>query len=163
MFAQDKLRLVNADILWTHDLIGRLVLQHPILMNTGFMSECIRADDRFVGLDDDARVVANEFADSGNLWSFDTGLQIENRSASLQRHDHLFEGGVSGTLTDPINGNFRLSSARPDSCQGVRGRHPQIIMAMDRDRDAIMHAWRIFDDAVDQRVKFIWCSVSDRI
>src|SRR5215212_11433438 len=102
------------------------MLQHSILMNACFMSECIRADDRFVRLDDDARVVANEFADSGNLWSFDTGLQIENRSASLQRHDYLFEGGVSGTLTDPVDRDFSLSSARPDSCQGVRGRHPQI-------------------------------------
>ena len=60
MFAQHKLGLTDAHIFRAHDLIGGLMFQHSILMNARFMCERIRANDGFVGLNDDAGVIADE-------------------------------------------------------------------------------------------------------
>jgi hypothetical protein len=61
MFAQHKVRLINADVLGAHDFIRGLMLQHAVLMNARLVREGVRADDGFVRLDDDTRVIADQF------------------------------------------------------------------------------------------------------
>ena len=39
-----------ADVLRPHDLVGARVLEHPVLVDAGFVRERVAADDRLVGL-----------------------------------------------------------------------------------------------------------------
>ncbi len=70
MFAQHQLGLIDAHIFGAHDLIRGLVLQHAILMNARFMRKRIRTDNRLVRLHDNARVVADQFADTRRSAAF---------------------------------------------------------------------------------------------
>ena len=50
VLAEDQRGLGDADILGPHDLVRAAVLQHAVLMDTGFMSKRIAPDDRLVRL-----------------------------------------------------------------------------------------------------------------
>jgi hypothetical protein len=52
--AQDDLRRGQADRLRGHDLVGRRVLQQAVLVDARFVGEGVGADDRLVGLHDEA-------------------------------------------------------------------------------------------------------------
>ena len=41
VLTKHKIGMSYADVLRKHDFIGRMVLQHPMLMNASFMGKCI--------------------------------------------------------------------------------------------------------------------------
>src|SRR5215470_6227866 len=47
---EHELGIRNPDRLWRHDLIGKGILKHAILVNAGFVRKSIAPDDRLVGL-----------------------------------------------------------------------------------------------------------------
>ncbi len=48
VLAEDEVRAADADVPGPHDFVGGRVLQHAVLVNPGFMRECVLADDRLV-------------------------------------------------------------------------------------------------------------------
>ena len=54
MLAHDQRRLAEADRFGGHDLVGAGVLEHAVLMDAALMREGVGADDRLVGLHDEA-------------------------------------------------------------------------------------------------------------
>ena len=164
MFAQHQLGLVDAHILRAHDLIGGLVLQHPILVDAGFMRKGIGADNRLVRLDDDARVIADQFADAAK--SAVVSIPVSRPKIGLRvfkRHHHFFQRSIARPLADPVDGHLRLPRTGTNSRQRIGSCHAQVIVAVDRDRDAFMHAGRILDDAIDQCKILIRRGVAHRI
>ncbi len=51
VLAQDQVGPRHADVFWTHDLVGRAFLEHPILMDARLVGEGVASDDRLVSLD----------------------------------------------------------------------------------------------------------------
>ncbi len=50
MLAEHQLGALPTNVLRVHDLVGRAVFQHAILVDTGFMREGVFAHDRFIDL-----------------------------------------------------------------------------------------------------------------
>ena len=48
MLAEHEAGTAQADIFRSHDLVGRAVLQHAVLMNASFMGKRVFADNRLV-------------------------------------------------------------------------------------------------------------------
>ena len=60
----------------------------------------------------------------------DAGVGIVQVAAGTQGHDHLFQGGVSGTFSNSIHGHFHLPGSIDHTAHGVGSGHAQVIMAM---------------------------------
>mmetsp|Transcript_86303 Transcript_86303/g.175346 ORF Transcript_86303/g.175346 Transcript_86303/m.175346 type:complete len:384 (-) Transcript_86303:14-1165(-) len=54
-----------------------------------------------------------------------------------QRHDDFFEGRVSGTLTDSVDGALQLAGSVLRTGQGVGGGQPEIVLAMRAEDDLV--------------------------
>src|SRR5258708_11028569 len=123
MFTQNEFGLVYTDVFRPHDLIGETMLEHPVLVNACFVSKRIRSDNCLVRLDDDACVVAHQFADSGQLLSFDSCLEPKSGGPGFERHNHLFERGISGALPDAIDAYLSLACPGADTCHPLPTGH----------------------------------------
>ncbi len=163
MFAKHKSGLIDSNIFRAHDLICGLMLEHSILVNACLMCKCIRANDCLVWLHDNTRVIADQFADTRDLFCINSCFKIENRMTRLQGHDNFFERRIACTLANPIDGHFCLTRACANSCKCIRGCHAKIIMTMHGNCNSIVHARRILDNAIDQCIKFIGRGVTDCI
>ena len=139
------------------------MLEHSILMNARLMGKGIRTDNRLVRLDNHAGVIADEFADARNLCGINARFQLEDGMAGLQRHHHFFERCIAVPFTDAIDGHFRLTRACANAGQSIGRCHSEIVMAMNRDRDAVMHSGRVLDDTVNQIEEFIGRGVTHGI
>ena len=155
MFAQHQRGLIDAHIFRAHDLIGGLMFQHPILMDARFVCEGICADNGLVRLDDNAGVIADEFADAADLFGVDSRFQTEDGMAGVQGHDHFFQRGIAGPFADAVDRYFGLTRACTNARQRVGGGHAQIIVAVNGNGNVLVHARRILDDAIDQLEIFI--------
>src|SRR5262249_12988201 len=130
MLAQDQLRLPGADGLGPHDLVGVGVLQHPVLVDARLVCEGVGADDRFVGLYRNPDRQAHEATRPHELRRIDARNEAEAVAARRKRHHDLLERSVACTLADAIYGDFYLARAGADSCERIRGRKPEIVVAM---------------------------------
>ena len=104
------------------DLVGRHVLQHPVLVDPGLVRERVRSDDRLVAL----YGVAGRPRDEGDVVPIsrdvDAGLRVELGGADAECHHDLLERGVAGPLADPVDGALDLSGAGGDAGERVRRR-----------------------------------------
>ena len=83
-------------------------------------------------------------------------------ASSRKRHHDLFDRRVAGSLTDTVDGDFDLASAGRDRGQGVGGRHPEIVVAMNRD-DRVFDPGHVFLQVGHQIRVFGWGGVPDGI
>jgi hypothetical protein len=83
----------------------------------------------------------------------DAGGAVVGVRAGLERHDNFFHGGIASAFADAVDGHFGLTRPGLDSGQCVGGRQPQVIMAMHRNGNPVVHAGRVFDDSVNQRAE----------
>ena len=102
-----------------YDLIGGGILDHSILMDPGFMRECVPAYDRLVRLHVHASDFGQELAGGKQLLGHDRRLVGIVLSSYPHHHHQLFQRRVPGPFADTIDGALHLSSASFDCCQGV--------------------------------------------
>src|SRR5664280_3181724 len=76
MFAEHQDTLGGANRFRPHDLVGGLVFEHAVLMNSGFVGESVSSNDCFVGLNYDTGAGADEFAHFAELGRVDMGQQM---------------------------------------------------------------------------------------
>ena len=114
-----------------------------------------------VGLDREAGQVAHHAAGGDDLLRRDPGGRSAIApGASVERHHHFLERGVAGPLADPIDGHLDLSRAGPNRGQGIGGRQPEVVVAMDaHGRSAADRA----HDAAHQRRELVGLRVADRV
>src|SRR5204863_108516 len=79
-----------------HDLVGRHVLEHAVLVDARLVCERVAADDRLVGRDGDARHHAHQAARTGELRRVDAGREAELAGPRMDRHHDLLERAVAG-------------------------------------------------------------------
>ena len=137
---QDEPRLSRADVARAHDLVGALVFQHPVLMDAALVRERVGADDRLVRLHVHPRASAHDLARANELRRVDPGAQPEMRRARLEEHHHLLERSVPGAFADTVDRHLCLPGGGAEAGHRVRGRQPQIVVAMDR--EGITLSWR---------------------
>src|SRR3569833_184191 len=120
----------EAYVLGTQYLVRGVMLEHAMLMDACLMSKSILADDRLVARDRQARDARHQTRGWIQAARLDTGGDIEERLAGLQRHDNFLQRAVAGALADSIDRAFPLPGSRDDGGQAVRHRHAQIVVTM---------------------------------
>ena len=127
-----------------------------------FVREGVGADDGLVRLDRDAGVRADQAAGADDLSGVDVRAHAELLRPRMQRHHDLFEGGVARAFADAVDRHLDLPRAVLDRRQRVRGRQPQVVVAVGRD-DHILRARHILSDAADQPAELARQGVARRI
>ena len=125
------------------------MFEHPILVYTRFMGEGVRADNGLVRLDNNARVIADEFTDAGDLFGIDTRFQTKDGTSRVQSHDNFLKRRISCPLADAVDRDFGLPCAGTDTCQCVGGGHAKVVVAVDRNNNVLIHPRSILDDPVN--------------
>ena len=90
VLAEDQ-RRADADLFGPHDLVGAAILQHPVLVDAGFVRERVAADDRLVGLDRFARERGEHLAGRVKRGRHDAGFEREAIGPHARRHHDLLE------------------------------------------------------------------------
>src|SRR3989344_4564401 len=131
MFRERQLFAVPTDSLRIHDLIGLSVLEHPILMDAGAVSERILAHYGFIALHHETAHAGHK---AGRLDDF-VSVHLSRETAEViaprvECHDDLFKCGVTSTFTDSVHRAFDLTRSGFDRRQRVCYREPEVIVAM---------------------------------
>ena len=131
VLAQHQTGLRNPNHFGPHDLIGLIVLEHTVLMDTGFVRKGVGPHNGFIGLDGNAGIVTDQFTDPGQLGGVDIGIQVQHLVAGLQRHNHFFKGSVAGSFADAVDGDLCLAGTGTDAGEGIGRGQTQVVMAVD--------------------------------
>ena len=162
MFAHGQVFLVQADVFGAHDLEGLDILQHAVLMDAGFVQECVLADDGLVELHRKARHGGDAAGQVHDLGRVDAGLVGQDVIADFHRHDHLFQRGIACAFAKAVDGAFDLACARLHRRQRVGGRHAQIVVAMGGEDDRV-RAGDAFQQHADDLGALERVGVADRV
>ncbi|MOA45747.1 hypothetical protein D3C78_1681800 [compost metagenome] len=92
-------------------------------MNTGFMGEGIRSNDRFVTRDYHACQSAHKTACFRDFLQVQRRLSAEVIRTRSKRHRYLFERCIACSLADTVNGALHLVSTIQNGSQGIRRSH----------------------------------------
>ena len=127
----------EADVLGAQDLVGRVMPQHPVLVDSGLVRERVLADHRLVARDRHAGDARDQPRRRIKPVRLDAGRDVEERRARLQSHDHLLERAVAGALADAVDGALHLPRARHHRREAVGDGHAEIVVAVDGEADAV--------------------------
>src|SRR3954447_18788045 len=104
----ERQRHAKADGLGVHDLVRPRVLEHPVLVDAGFVRERVRADDCLVRLHDVAGGARDEPRRRRDLARVEPRLHPEVLGADVERHHDLFERRVPRALAEAVDGALDL-------------------------------------------------------
>ena len=126
-------RGIQPDILRGDDLEGLTLFQNAVLVDPGAVRKGIGAYDGLVGRHRDSHQPADQAACGIDLVSLHIGVQVEVVAARADRHHDLFKRGVACPLAQTVDGALGLSGPVAQGDQGVRGRHAQVVVAVNAD------------------------------
>ncbi len=120
-----------ADRLGGHDLVGRALLQHAVLVDAGLVREGVGAHDRLVRRHNDPGVAADQRADPAERLTADAApIGAVVVAARAQRHHDLLQRGVAGPLAEAVDRHLDLPRARADCRDRVGGRQPEVVVVV---------------------------------
>src|SRR5688572_3668744 len=90
-------------ILRPHDLVGRVMLEHAVLMNAGFVRERVFTDDGFVARNRHTGDLRHQATGWKKACRKNPGMHAEHILASLDRHDGFLERAIAGTFADAVD------------------------------------------------------------
>jgi len=154
VFAEHQLVRRDADVFGLHDLVGELVLQHAVLMDSGFVRERVVADDWLVGRDrlsDDLRQQARGRVDLARV---DARTHAHQVVARLHGHHDFFQRAVARALADSVDGAFDLTRAVAHRGQRICDSQAEIVVAV-RTPDNFVGAWNFFPHVREHPAKFL--------
>ena len=137
VLAQHELGGGKADVLGPHDLVGRALLEHAVLVNARLVGEGVLADDRLVALHLDAGHVGHQPAGGHQPPGVDVRVGMIEIVAGPQGHDDLFQRAVAGPLAQAVDRALDLPGAGLDGGQAVGHGHAQVVVAMDADHGLV--------------------------
>ena len=114
----------------THDLVGLIVLEHPILVDAGLMGEGVGPDNGFVGLYRKAGNRRHQTRCRNDLGGIKANIDGEHVLAGAHRHGNFLQRRVACPLAKTVNCTLDLPGAVQHSRQGVRHRQPEVIVAV---------------------------------
>ena len=152
VLAQDQVGPRHADVLGPHDLVGRALLEHAVLVDARLVGEGVAAHDRLVALDGQAGDRREHPADRVEPLGLDAGRQAVVVEPGLQGHDDLFERGVAGALADAVDRALDLPGAGLAAGQAVGDGHAQVVVAVGADDRPVDVGHALLERADDRRV-----------
>mmetsp|Transcript_17305 Transcript_17305/g.44762 ORF Transcript_17305/g.44762 Transcript_17305/m.44762 type:complete len:519 (-) Transcript_17305:21-1577(-) len=130
-------RGVGADRLRRHDLVRRGVLEHAVLVDPSLVRERVRADDGLVRLHGDAGVQRHHLGRAHDLRRVDVDDEGVVCWTSAHGHHDLLERRVARALAQRVERHLDLPRARLDRRERVRGRQPEVVVAVRRPDDLL--------------------------
>ena len=131
----DRVRVVEADRGRGHDLVGRALLEHAVLVDAGLVLEGVAAHDRLVGLHAVAGQARDEPAGAGDLARVDAGREADVGLARAQQHHDLLERRVARALAEAVDRALDLARAGLQAGEGVGDGQPEVVVAVDGEHD----------------------------
>jgi len=162
VLAEHEVGLLPAHALRRHDLVGLGVLEHAILMDAGLVSEGVGANDGLVRLHREACDRLQHLRGPDQLGAVDPGPVRQPVAPHLQRHGDFFERGVTGPLTDAVDGTFDLPRARSNTAQRVGDGDPEVVVTVGGDGALVQPRHRI-QQHLDQLSILVRDQIADRI
>jgi hypothetical protein len=163
VLAEHQLVRGLADRLRGHDLVGELVFEYAVLVDTRLVREGVRAHDRLVRLHRDPDDRRQQAARRIDLLGAHARVEAcKDVRARLDRHHHLFHRGVAGALSDPVDRALDLPRSGANRGQAVRDGQTQIVVAVDREHRSI-DARSVLPQVADQLGVLVGCRVPHRI
>jgi len=156
---EDDFRFFSSDEERIDDFVGGSFFENTVLVDAAAVGVCICADDCFVALDKHAGLRADEFGDGEEFFGFNCGFEAEFIFADVEGHDDFFEGGIAGTFTDSVDGDFDLAGAAHDAFERVGGGHSEIVVAVATE-DGFVGVGHVADDVGEEFAVFIGSGVS---
>ena len=95
------------------------MLEHPILMNPGFMSESVGANNRFVRLHRKTGNARYQFAGGNDMHRVNSRIAAKVILASANCHHDFLQRGIACTLAQPVHRAFHLPRAVDNRGQGI--------------------------------------------
>ncbi len=130
----DRVR-VEPDRRRVHDLVGRALLEHAVLVDAGLVGERVAAHDRLVRLHHVAREARDEAARARDLARVDAGGEADVGGPRVQQHHDLLERRVARALADAVDRALDLAGAGLQPRERVGDREPEVVVAVDRQDD----------------------------
>ena len=115
VLAENHLIGLNTHRFGGHNFIGGLVGKNAVLMNSRLVSKGICADDGFIVGGRLTDNVVNKLTCTVYLLSVDPRKLAVEVGTGMHCHYHLFEGGVTCTLTETVYGTFDLKRSAENS------------------------------------------------
>ena len=133
----ERQRHRQAELARVDDLVGRDVLEQPVLVDAGLVRERVRADDRLVRRHRVVREPLDEARGRADLRDVDVRVRLQGIAAHAHRHHDLLERGVAGALADAVHRALELLHAGVERCQRVGDREPEVVVAVGRERNVL--------------------------
>jgi hypothetical protein len=131
VLAKHEIGAGHAHVVRPHDLVRRVMLQHAVLVDAGFVRERVLADHCLVARNRHARDAREQAAGRKQAPGVDAGVQAVDAFTHLERHRDLFERRIARTLTDAVDRAFHLARAAADGSEAVGHGQPQVVVAVD--------------------------------
>ena len=154
MLAEDDALRDKADILGFHDLVRLPVLEHAMLVDTGFVREGIGPHDRLVARGRAVGHLRKDAARRHDLGGVDIGRDPERVGASFQRHHDILERAIAGALANAVDGAFDLPRTATYRSQRIGYRHAEIVVTMGR-KDRVRRAVYVRAKEAEQLVDLV--------
>ncbi len=162
VLAEHEIAAREAHVLRSHDLVGRMMPEHAVLVDPRFVREGVFTDHGLVARDRHSRDGGEQPARGIEPPGVDPGAKPEERLAGLERHHQLLEGAVAGALTDPVDGAFHLPGARAHGGQAVGHGEPEVVVAMRAEHDPVDPA-HVLLQVLEGLVVFLRHRIANRV
>ena len=130
--------IASAELARVDDLVGRDVLEQPVLVDAGLVRERVRADDRLVGRHGVAREPLDEPRGGADLRDVD--VRVCARSASPRTRIAITissSEALPARSPMPFTVHSSCCDAGVERCERVRDREPEVVVAVGGERDLL--------------------------
>ena len=131
----DRVRVVDADRRGGHDLVGRALLEHAVLVDAGLVLERVAAHDGLVGLHGVAGQAGDQPRGLGDLARVDLRREADVLLARLEQHHDLLQRRVARALAEAVDRALHLARARLQAGERVRHGQTEVVVAVDGQHD----------------------------
>ncbi len=125
------------------------MLEHAILVNAGFVGKGVGTDNGLVRLYRETGDAGYHARGTEDLGGIDAGMHVEQIFTGLDRHDDLFQRGITGALTQPVDGAFHLARTGHHRGQRVGYRQTQVVMTV-HGKNGLVRVGHTLDQLADQ-------------
>ncbi len=162
VLAEHEVRARHADVVRSHDLVGRVMLQHAVLVDARLVREGVLADHRLVARNRHAGDAREQAARREQALGVDAGVQAVDAFTRLQRHHDFLERAVARALADAVDRAFDLPRAATHGHQAVGHGQTEVVVAMHRERHA-PDATHVLAQVAEQLGELVRHRVADRV
>ena len=133
MLAENEVGLGHAHVFGAHDLVGRSLLEHSVLMDSRLVGERVSPHDRLVALNGQPGNRREHPAGGIETLGLDVRREAVVVETGLERHHDFLERGIARAFADAVDRAFHLACSRLAAGQAVGDRQAKVVVAMSAD------------------------------